>query len=280
MNEAQQNRTVNQLLRQCFHRHESDATLHNTSHKIQRESDTIRCARGLSPMNGQRLALMWFAAWHDPLSARCSWKGRSTPCKTPAGTAARRTLLDASFGVVCCAFVRCALCVVCVLVSNVWVLACVLMCWCWCWCWCVTLTPPLPPSPPSHPSLPCLRSKRPPCVHSKRPRVYWHHARKCYHMRAWCLYTRGRFECTHGVFSVPHHTARTDHDHNDIHNNNTTTTTTTTHGETGTDRDRDRERQRETERDRERDRERRQRKKTEKERQKERQDKTRREKRR
>ena len=36
------------------------------------------------------------------------------------------------------------------------------------------------------------------CVHSKRPRVYRHHARKCYHMRAWCPYTRGRFEFTHG----------------------------------------------------------------------------------
>ena len=37
-----------------------------------------------------------------------------------------------------------------------------------------------------------------PCVRSKRPRVYRHHARMCYHMRAWCRYTRGRFESTHG----------------------------------------------------------------------------------
>ena len=36
--------------------------------------------------------------------------------------------------------------------------------------------------------------KKPPCVDSKRPRVYRHHARMCYHMRAWCRYTRGRFE--------------------------------------------------------------------------------------
>ena len=36
-------------------------------------------------------------------------------------------------------------------------------------------------------------------------------------MCAWCRYTRGRFECTHGVFNVPHHTARTHHHHNDIH---------------------------------------------------------------
>ena len=43
-------------------------------------------------------------------------------------------------------------------------------------------------------------SKTPPCVDSKRPRVYRHHARMCYHMRAWCRYTRGRFESTHGGF--------------------------------------------------------------------------------
>ena len=32
------------------------------------------------------------------------------------------------------------------------------------------------------------------------PPVYQHHARMCYHMRAWCRYTRGRFEYTHGRF--------------------------------------------------------------------------------
>ena len=37
-----------------------------------------------------------------------------------------------------------------------------------------------------------------PCVDSQRPRVYRNHARKCYHMRAWCRYTRRPFECTHG----------------------------------------------------------------------------------
>ena len=134
--------------------------------------------------------------------------------------------------VVCCAFVRCALCVL--LVCSVWVLACVFVCVCVCWCWCVTLTPhPSPPSSPpaspSHPPLsPCVRSKRlpplpspPQNVHSERPRVYWHHARKCYHMCAWCRYTRGRVECTHGGFSACR--TRTHHDHNDIHtrhNNN------------------------------------------------------------
>ena len=42
--------------------------------------------------------------------------------------------------------------------------------------------------------------KKPPCVDSKRPRVYRHHAHMCYHMRAWRLNTRGRFESTHGGF--------------------------------------------------------------------------------
>ena len=41
-------------------------------------------------------------------------------------------------------------------------------------------------------------------VDSKRPRVYRHHARICYHMRAWCRYTRGRFESTHGGFLDGH----------------------------------------------------------------------------
>ena len=113
------------------------------------------------------------------------------------------------FCVVCCAFVRCALCVL--LVCSVWVFVCVGVG--------VGVgvggTPPPPPPPPLF--SPSVRSKRSLCVHSKRPRVYRHHARKCYHMRAWCRYTRGRFECTHRVFSVPHHTARTHHDHNDIH---------------------------------------------------------------
>ena len=46
--------------------------------------------------------------------------------------------------------------------------------------------------------------KKPPCVDSKRPRVYRHHAHMCYHMRAWCRYTRGRFESTHGGFLDGH----------------------------------------------------------------------------
>ena len=40
--------------------------------------------------------------------------------------------------------------------------------------------------------------KTSPCVRSKRPRVYQHHARIWKHMCAWFRYTRGRFERTHG----------------------------------------------------------------------------------
>ena len=43
-----------------------------------------------------------------------------------------------------------------------------------CGVWCDTLVKPL-------------------CVDSKRPRVYRHHAHMCFHMWAWCQYTRGRF---------------------------------------------------------------------------------------
>ena len=46
--------------------------------------------------------------------------------------------------------------------------------------------------------------KKPPCVDSKRPRVYRHHAHMCYHMCAWCRYTRGRFESPHGGFLDGH----------------------------------------------------------------------------
>ena len=48
------------------------------------------------------------------------------------------------------------------------------------------------------------RRKKPPCVDAKRPRVYRHHAHMCYHMCAWCRYTRGRFASTHGGFLDGH----------------------------------------------------------------------------
>ena len=46
--------------------------------------------------------------------------------------------------------------------------------------------------------FPCVDLKRPPCVHSKRPRVYRHHVHMCFNMCAWCRHTRRCFECTHG----------------------------------------------------------------------------------
>ena len=62
------------------------------------------------------------------------------------------------------------------------------------------------------------------------------------YMWAWCRYTRGRFERTHGCFhmffTVPHHT--TPHTPNTHHDHNDTTTTTTQHG----DRNRERKRRR------------------------------------
>ena len=45
---------------------------------------------------------------------------------------------------------------------------------------------------------PFVDSDTPPCVHSKRPHVCWHHAHMCFKMCAWCRYTRGRFERTCG----------------------------------------------------------------------------------
>ena len=121
--------------------------------------------------------------------------------------------------------------------------------------------------------------KTSPCVRSKRPRVYRHHAYMFQHMCAWCRHTRGRLECTHGdvlnlhtvtflnphtgfprFFSVPQHThthqthtttTKQHHDHNDTHH--TTQHNTQHHMET--DRERERDRERETERDRERQRE-------------------------
>ena len=44
----------------------------------------------------------------------------------------------------------------------------------------------------------CMYKKIPPCVDSKRPRVYRHHAHMLKHMCVWCGHTRRRFECTPG----------------------------------------------------------------------------------
>ena len=79
------------------------------------------------------------------------------------------------------------------------------------------------------------------------PRVYVQNVLVCTFERPQVLphasvvrYTRGRFECTHGVFSVPHHT--THRTHTTTHHSNTTPTT---HG----DRDMQRQRKRETEKE-------------------------------
>ena len=97
-----------------------------------------------------------------------------------------------------------------------------------------------------------------PCVRSKRPRVYWHHAHMLKHMCAWCRHARGRLECTHGGFFEPTHGFSTffqraaTHKHTNTHTKHTprppttprpqrphhTTQHTTSRG------DRDRERQR------------------------------------
>ena len=73
---------------------------------------------------------------------------------------------------VCGVSVSCVLCGVCVCVCSVW----------------------------------CGTQEKPQCVNSKRPRMY-RHAHMCYHMRAWCPYTRWRFEFTRGDF-LDGHTGR------------------------------------------------------------------------
>ena len=88
-----------------------------------------------------------------------------------------------------------------------------------------------------------------PCVRSIRPRECRHHTHMLKHMCAWCQYTRGRLERTHGdvlsghtgFFSVSHTTHHIPpHRTHRAHHNSTTTTP---HGE--------RQRQTETEREKE-----------------------------
>ena len=84
----------------------------------------------------------------------------------------------------------CVLLVCVVGVCWVWVWVFVCGCWLCTWSWwsvrCGTLRNPVCPH------------KTPPCVRSKRPRVHRHHAHMCFNMCAWCRYTRGRIERTHG----------------------------------------------------------------------------------
>ena len=118
-----------------------------------------------------------------------------------------------------------------------------------------------------------------PCVRSKRPRVYRHHAYMFQHMCAWRRHTWGRLECTHGDVFEPTHgffhifsacrnthkhththththehthttkhttTTKQHHDHNDTHH---TTQHTTSHGDREKERDRESDRERETRQD-------------------------------
>ena len=115
---------------------------------------------------------------------------------------------------------------------------------------------------------PFVDSKTPPCVHSKRTRVYRHHAYMFQHMCAWCRHTRGRFKCTHGNVIEPTHgffhfysacrnthkhtrtrTHQTHHDHQTTPRPQRHTPHNTTHNITR----RQKEKERETERQRKRD---------------------------
>ena len=75
-----------------------------------------------------------------------------------------------------CVCVWCVCVYVCMLLLCVWLCVCVVCVWCWL----------------------CDTLKKPPCVDSKSPRVYGHHAHMCFNMCAWCRHTRGRFESRHG----------------------------------------------------------------------------------
>ena len=123
------------------------------------------------------------------------------------------------------------LCVVCVVgVQCVGVGVCV----CWCWCWCVTLTLS------SRHLSPCVRSKRFSRVFIQNvPSVYRHHARKCYHMRAWWRYTRMITRCFLCVTPHRTHTPRPQR-----HTHKTQQQPPQQHTETGTERDREREKER------------------------------------
>ena len=83
--------------------------------------------------------------------------------------------LSVSVSVSLCLCLRVVLCVLC----------CVVCCDVMCCVWCVARLG---------------TQKKPTCVDSKRPCVNRHHAHMCYHMRAWCRHTWGRFQSTHGGF--------------------------------------------------------------------------------
>ena len=89
--------------------------------------------------------------------------------------------MHVSVSVCCCGRVAVECCGV-----SCCVVSCVVVC-VRCGVWCDTL---------KNPACPLNTS---PCVRPKRPRLYRHHAHMLKHVCAWCRYTRGRFERTHGV---------------------------------------------------------------------------------
>ena len=105
--------------------------------------------------------------------------------------------LSVSLSLSPCGGVWCLCCVVCCVVwCGVCCVLCVLVCVVCVCLWCVVVF-----------GVWCGTQKKPPCVESKRPRVYQHHAHMCQNMRAWCRYTQGRFDSTHGGF-LDGHTGR------------------------------------------------------------------------
>ena len=103
----------------------------------------------------------------------------------------------------------------------------------------------LPSTGVSTPHVPVCTFNTSPCMPAPRAHVFRH-------VCAWCRYTRGRVEWTHGFFSVSHTTHHTPHrthttpqhktQHTTTHHNNTTTTP---HDNRDRERDRDRQRPRE-----------------------------------
>ena len=91
------------------------------------------------------------------------------------------------FVCVCVSFV-CVVCVVCLCVCLSLCVRCVCVCW---------------GTQKKRGKNAHVDSDTPPCVHSKRPRVCRHHTHMCFNMCAWCWYTRGRFESTHGCRGSP-----------------------------------------------------------------------------
>ena len=130
---------------------------------------------------------------------------------------------DDTLRVLCCVLCVCVLCLCFCVCCWCAMCGCWRVCWCVCCCWCVTLTPPLPLRPPSSPS-PHTHTPLLVCTF-KRPLLFFKTSLMCSGTSPASVTTCARGAGTHGdvlnvhtgVFSVPHHTARTHHGHNEIH---------------------------------------------------------------